>query len=314
MRPLVSILVLFLAHVARASNYCEDLRQRYNITQRLQVLAPQDERVFRADMDEIYNRIGPGRVGWIDLAQIRSELRSLRICVNPDATPLTGSGTRHGSVYFTKERIIVINRDRALANQHTPEYSLLLIHEVLGALGYPDENYMVSSLVYAKAQTPELGAQNVSLLQHVVGEIVDKSENDRRTETMTTAINTGGISGVGGGGDPEAALIKPFAIFTLLAEDYEYFQEVCGGPESKEAALRNLIEMRIEPDDAVEFSRFKTPFPGLYLANDQGKQFIQISSGLWAALRKDTKLRDARTLFIHNVVSLSCLIKKARHE
>lgn len=291
--------------VFAAEDFCRELKERYDLPVSLAHLEPRDKESYYQQLEQVFTRIPPFKASWVDSKKIIREIRSIRLCVNTGTTPLTGSGSRHGSVYFTKERIIILNRDRILERNDTPENSLLLIHETLGALGYPDENYQLTSLVYAHAQRDEFGLDIVETMRVELGKELETQV--RRIENVVTRESTGGISGVGGGGDPEVAFFKP-TMAAMLLFNPDFFGPLCGGAENLPKVARYIMSMRLETDDAVKFPRKASSYPHLFFAFDNDELFIQIEHAAWTRLRdRGQAAYDERNTFIRNLTLLSCV-------
>ncbi len=294
--------------VFAAEDFCRELKERYDLPTRLAHLEPRDKESYYQQLEGIFTLIPPFKTAWVDSKQIIREIRSIRLCVNATNTPLTGSGSRYGSVYFTKERIIVLNRDRILERNDTPENSLLLIHETLGALGYPDENYQLTSLVYAHAQRPEFGHEIVETMRVELGK--DLQMQPRRLDNVVTLESTGGISGVGGGGDPEVAFFKP-TMTAMLLFNPDFFGPLCGGVDNLPAVARYIMSMRLETDDVLSFPRVPSSYPHLFFAYTKNELFIQVEHTAWTRLReRGHAAYDERNVFIRNLTLLSCVLAK----
>jgi hypothetical protein len=300
--------IVLATPVFAANDFCRELKERYDLPQRLVHLEPRDKESYYQQLEAVFNLVPAFKTGWVDSKQIIREIRSIRLCVNATNTPLTGSGSRHGSVYFTKERIIVLNRDRILERNGSPENALLLIHETLGALGYPDENYQLTSLVYAHAQREEFGHETVEIMRVELGK--ELQTQTRRIENVVSRESTGGISGVGGGGDPEVAFFKP-SMTAMLLYNPDFFGPLCGGVANLPSVARFIMSSRLETDDAVIFPRVDSSYPHLFIAYTNKELFIQIEHAAWTRLReRGAAAYDERNIFIRNLTLLSCVLAK----
>lgn len=306
-------LLLLGTSVFAAEDFCRDLQERYDLPTRLAHLHPRDRDSYHDQLETIFRR-APIKVGWVDSRTIQREIRTIKLCVNTSETPLTGSGSRHGSVYFTKERIIVLNRDRVLGLNDTPENSLLIIHETLGVLGYPDENYELTSLWYAKAQEQEFGLEVYQVLQLELEKELKGQVRSIENVVTREGEGSGGISGVGGGGDPEVAFFKPIMAAMLLTNP-DFFGVLCGGVNNLPNVARYILMMRLETDDVVQFPRVPSGSPHLFFAFVKGEIFIQIEHAAWLRLReRGDAAYDERHVFIRNLTTLSCVMEKNSHE
>ncbi|HPI39576.1 MAG TPA: hypothetical protein PLJ21_02150 [Pseudobdellovibrionaceae bacterium] len=125
---------------------------------------------------------------------------------------LLGSGeTRTSAIYFIKDKTVVVN---SLRSQFEPKLTLPIsaLHEALGALGYKDENYEMSILLYLN--TLSQAEQGRFLPKNFVSKNnkVYFSNIIKRYENTTYQMAKGGGTSVGGGGDGLSVQIKLTAL------------------------------------------------------------------------------------------------------
>lgn len=308
---LLFVLLYCVCTSAAALDHCERLKRDYNLEQEITRVAASTQKSYAKEVQAMLRLLGPQQVGWINYDELAKEIASVQLCQNVSETPLTGSGSRHGSVYFTKERIVVFNSLRVWELENSPEIGLLLMHEYLGALGYPDENYQITSLLYAQLQVADFGTETVSTIQ---GELVEILKTEARRTQNIQFSESGGISGVGGGGDPEIAFLKP-AVAWMLVKNQDYFKQICGTNLSIARIVHYVLSMRLETDDAVEYPRKKTGFPNLFMATDKGNRFIQIKHGAWLRLKEAGAAGlQKRNDFVRDLALLSCAYARNAYE
>jgi hypothetical protein len=112
----------------------------------------------------------------------------------------SGEKDRTGSVYYVKTKMVVVNMLylNNLVNKPVHLYPWLL-HEAMGALGYSDENYELSSSISFIASLIE--SDNQIILKSILSNINQDFINLSRTKTNLLYAMSGGSTIVGGGGD-----------------------------------------------------------------------------------------------------------------
>ena len=132
---------------------------------------------------------------------------------------------------------------------------------------------------------------------------------DRRLDNIVTLAREGGITGVGGGGDPQVALFKP-SMIALLINSPGVFVDYCGGQENLANIARYILHMRIETDEVFRANRVATGYPGIYFAYDANVFFLQVDKTIWPYLRglREAGL-SARTGFITLLVKTACTMQ-----
>lgn len=295
-------------------NYCLRLKRDYSITQSLRAPVGEEFEGIRGALPSMIRQAQLPKLAWVDFNALADEIERVRFCINTSNRLMIGSGARAGAVYFAEERIVVINgySDVHFATDDTRflEIIYLLLHEVLGALGYPDENYEVSSYLMAEFQRSTFGTETTSLLGQ--GLRIFLQSNPRRLENVVTRSRSGGITGVGGGGDPQVILFKPFMV-GLLVTNPEVFAHTCGGPEQFPELVSFILQARIDTTEVGYPLRQHTEFPGLFLVrpSTSERSIIVVQHGLWPLLRQ---LEDAgeqlRSQFMQNLLMLSCRLHR----
>lgn len=174
--------------------------------------------VFRPISKAIIQRIldsGVTQVGEMDLGELLEDLDTVEWRTF-DLGFLSGSGgKRQTSIYLVEQRMVVVN---TLALQNLVETQVRLnswaLHEALGALGYDDENYQIStSLAFVAGDftLSSLGqpnpAPNPSISNRA--DFVERTlSNVSRTNIERTYGREGGTTVVGGGGDAPILELK----------------------------------------------------------------------------------------------------------
>lgn len=288
---LSTLLLVLLSPQAFSHHLCRDLKRKYDLPVRLV-----ESRKYTNQLKSIFLRVPNFKLGWIHSAGIFRKVTSLGICINVSGVPLTGSGVRQGSVYFAKEKIIVINQDRIEDLDRSPEKKSLLMHETLGALGYPDENYQLTTFITAKSQEELFGRETIDLMRRELAR--DLMIERRRTTNIITTERSGegGISGVGGGGEPEVAVLKPLMISTLLKNN-----------KAQADLIRYILKMRLETDVTKSFELKPTNHQDFFLGDQNGEEFIVIRHGSWFSLQE-----SERTEYLNSLVSLASILEADR--
>ncbi len=144
----------------------------------------------------------------VDLNQLKSRINRIRVGIAV-GEPLVGSGVRNDAVNFNQQNIILLNYDRT-KNYSPVQMSILQWHEALGALGYNDENYLLSSGLFQKLATP-----SQALNPHILKRFITQFNEPLREKNIEFNNSDGGVTAVGGGGDGETAEIKMFLLSLL---------------------------------------------------------------------------------------------------
>jgi hypothetical protein len=184
---------------------------------------------------------GYEKIGKLNLNKLLKELDTVEWRTF-DLGFLTGSGgKRTTSIYLVKDNMVVINMYalQNLVGKPIPLYSWSL-HEALGALGYEDENYEVSSSISFLANNKSPGIEDLTSIDFVKHNF----DSFKRSKKERVYEMSGGSTVVGGGGD--AALIQ---LKQLLLKRYlTWVKEV--KPEATPAEIKRgfslITKMKIE--------------------------------------------------------------------
>lgn len=118
---------------------------------------------------------------------------------------LGGSGGgRHTSIYMVESRMVVVNM-LSLQNLVGTEVRIdrWALHEALGALGYPDENYDITTSLTFIADAPQSKAATRA-------DLVERSLSNIKLTTTNRVYesSSGGSTVIGGGGDAPIVELK----------------------------------------------------------------------------------------------------------
>lgn len=235
--------------------------QQSGDSEKLAIIPPQKRITdhYHGILDHLFFKIkengGSNNLDWLDINQLSMEIKDVKIYVNNSKEALLGSGVRRGSVYLTEQKTAILNSGFLLeiANEDLKNqpinigFETMLMHEHLGALGYPDDNYEISTYLWIRTQPKGVYYATLpwienSLKQHL-------KQNTRRTENIkydTLTIDahnnlvSGGSSGFGGGGDPFAAMIKIYALGNISVQK-NYWSHYFKLSQMEENILPSLI-------------------------------------------------------------------------
>lgn len=309
----LALLCLLIAGQAFAQNPCLDLKQKYNISLDVVPLNSTEKQNLLHDLDIIFGFF-PQKLSWVDFATIRKEIKGLNLCLNRSRNALVGSGVREGSVYYAVEKTIIFNAN--VLNQSSDRNSALnIVHEFLGALGYPDENYEITSYMYSKIQQDQFfSAASVSRIEN---SLIDFLRNQKKRRQNIQFAAEGGSSGVGGGGDPEIIFLKA-AMLNMFLENLGHFNQLVPLKKETTAVLSSLLTLRFETDAALANTvKLVNPTPHIFIAYDQAirQSYLSITRGEWNRL---LELGDAgfneRSMFVQNLVSVALVIINSEDE
>lgn len=205
----------------------------------------------------INNHKRSSQISWLDLNKFLSEVDQVNVYINPTNRAVIGSGNRTGGVYFNEEKKVIINLSLFEALTRKSESTsttlvgsgMLLMHEYLGALGYPDENYEISSHLYMRSTPWDYGSPLIQATENQLKIHLD--QNLKRTENIQfeRVSDSGTSTGVGGGGDPASASVKMMLFAVLGRYDYHY-KSILKTEENYLKLVNHLLKLKIEP--AVE--------------------------------------------------------------
>lgn len=189
---------------------------------------------------------GIKKIGKLDLKKLSKELDKVEWRTF-DLGFLAGSGgVRTTSIYLVEKKMVVINI-LALNNLvgKPVHINSLALHEAMGALGYEDENYDLSSAISFLATTHLENLVTLSYVKNIFSNFTISKEN------RLYAAKSGGSTVVGGGGDAVIIELKQ----RLLKRYFEWISENNKNYSSDqirtgfEALTRQKIEFNLEEND-----------------------------------------------------------------
>lgn len=190
---------------------------------------------------EMAMELGYEKIGKLKLNKLLGELETVEWRTF-ELGFLSGSGgKRTTSIYIVKDTMVVINMYalQNLVGKPVPLYSWAL-HEALGALGYDDENYELSSSISFLANNKNEGFENLTSIDFIKHNFnsVKKSKHEK------TYLMAGGSTVVGGGGDAVLIQLKQL----LLQRYLVWIKEVKPEASSKEVkdGFAKITKMKVE--------------------------------------------------------------------
>ncbi|MFN8790734.1 MAG: hypothetical protein ACK5Y2_04685 [Bdellovibrionales bacterium] len=146
---------------------------------------------------------GVQTVGDLNIKKLSQELEKVQWEVTQQIIPEGSGKPRFACNYFVSKRVVC--NSMATSPAVLP---LVTLHEALGALGYLDEDYEISSALAVHA---------LSKRRAPIPGVSDRSfQGPRRTQDQVYQSQRGGTS-VGGGGDSVGITVKTFAIAALAS-------------------------------------------------------------------------------------------------
>jgi hypothetical protein len=164
----------------------------------------QSLREYSLSLPKLLSSMNVDQVGDLKIKDILKELEQVNWEVTQKAITVGSGKPRFACNYFVREVKVICN-----SSASSPAVMpLVTLHEGLGALGYLDENYEISSAIsihaLTKRKTPIQG--------------VTESLRNIRKRTKDEIYNSpGGGTSVGGGGDSVGVTLKTFAVSTLIS-------------------------------------------------------------------------------------------------
>lgn len=130
------------------------------------------------------------QLAWFDIHNFYSEIRTVQLYSNETAEAIIGSGHRIGSINLTEQRIVIFNRGLlSTLTGNNGAFQLigignetLFLHEFLGALGYPDEDYLLSSYIWMRTFPDDYSDQIFSKMEVLLEKQIEKVK--RRTKNV----------------------------------------------------------------------------------------------------------------------------------
>lgn len=269
---------------------------------------PAEKKEFLSVIALITNRAFPnGSTGLenFDVKKFLRDIPSVNLYVNTSDQALIGSGTRTGSLYLVEQKAVILNISLLAILTSDPGAGILLIHEYLGALGYPDEQNQISAYFYLQLHSNKLPPADLSLLKEKLNEHLQKNP----MVTKNTLFEAGGATGVGGGGDPAIAEIKALTLIAFLnatnASDLTQFELI----------LSSLLNMVIEPSGNANAYLKISPsgFPHIEIAAHAKKGIVfVIDQNYWRTINSDGNPQNVylRSQFIAHLLQLNFYLLK----
>ena len=234
---------------------------------------------------------GMSQLGAIHLDQLIEELTKVEWSVFNLGFISASGGKRTTAMYLVKSKQVFVTE---LAWQWVlPQFQpLMALHEGLGASGYDDENYQISTTLFYLAQIPAAEADEImkagpflEILQSVV----------RRTKEPKYLLASGGATGVGGGGDYLGAEAKVMLLF--LARHEAEGNPATLAHDQFEKVVQMILASNIESDN--DYAHNGQTFFSRGLG---GQAEIRISSFTWifSAVTKDMALKVQTLLPIYD--------------
>lgn len=189
------------------------------------------------------------RVGKLNLVTLSKELDEVEWKTFDLGFLIGSGGNRTTSIYFVETKTVVLNTMSLSELQNKP-VSLFswTLHEGMGALGYQDENYELSSSIAFLAENTSLEDLNAAKEGLESNFTQDKIIRAKENRTYKMASGSGTV--VGGGGNAIALELKKKLMQRLMAKT------------KNKKALKKLSLL------AIEF----TAMSGSY-SNDEGPDF-----------------------------------------
>lgn len=259
--------------------------------------------------------VGQKKISWLDLEQLEEDVKKVKICLNTSTSAIIGSSVRTGSVYFKDQHLIVFNLSLfERLTKWSPGYELMRLHEFLGAMGYPDQNFAISAVLSLKAFPNEILDQNRGLIgKAMTAEKIKKMETGlegylSRNISMSKGtryfVAEGGASGGPGGGDPFTAEIKGHLIREIIGvTNLE--------PSIQSLILEEILDVDIEQSTLI-MKKFDSGLPGLSYGTIDKKIVICYEQQYWNQIKSDIDgdHQKTRSEFVVNMYNLIMLLKQ----
>jgi hypothetical protein len=207
---------------------------------------------FRASartIPSILIRKGFSRVGDIDMRQLVNQMNQVQVrpAAEDEIATLNGNGRKTARWEINgAHRLIIFNA--SWIGKFNDQKGLLALHEFLGALNFDDEDYMTSAGLWFLSQGHTSRLQPAEL-QRVLQSIEVRAR-------VRYSGGTGGVVGVGGGGEVLSAFAKTYsldrAMQLLLAPESR------NNPQRRSAIVDALITL-MHTRENVSFTRGANP-------------------------------------------------------
>lgn len=164
-------------------------------------------------------------IGWIDLEKMHEEIDSLQFLINNSDYELIGNDNRSGSIHLVESKIIVINYKllQKTFNSYVGSIArdMLIFHETISALGYPDRNYEITSHLYMRMSHEDYSNNVISINEEVLKNYLEKNTRILTNNQWNYLSRSGTSTGVGGGGDFASPALKSL-FFATISHIKEY--------------------------------------------------------------------------------------------
>lgn len=197
--------------------------------------------IFRPLSKHIVEKIvknGTTEVGDLNLVDLLDMLETVEWRTF-DLGFLAGSGgKRQTSMYFVQDRMVVVN---ILALQNLVDKPISLynwaLHEALGALGYPDEFYDLTTALVFMAEPNNHSVDRTKYVESIFSDI-------KVTTTNHVYGREGGVTIIGGGGDAPLIDFKSKMIERFITWLETHHPRL--GTRKKKKAIERLIKIQVE--------------------------------------------------------------------
>jgi len=270
---------------------------------------------------------GVSQVGALDLRKLRREIQTVKILIVNFGAQAVGVGKftmRLGSVYFSETKSLYLNQNVLFSEARAWP---MLIHEFLGALGYNDENYQLSSLILS--ENPRKNLQPFQIANNDLGNrLVVNPSQKLHNLGKGNALKSGGTTVIGGGGDEIMLAAKVYMI-----DKFDFFKDQLLPVLLQDPSIKKDIKEKfgLDPQDLLQpeaihayFRYFiETPFEvmtsregvakapitdpndvnkisGVY-ANEFSKGYVRLSRDHWDWSIGNLPLETSRMAIMANV-------------
>lgn len=190
-------------------------------------------------------------IGNLDLIKIVEEAKKLTVHIHSGAPVTIQNQERRSAKYSIPEKEVFINKDIIAVQRENPNNdrnidATLYFHEYLGALGYDDRHYQISStlsLTYLQVQLAPLHSHYADKL-NVWKKYLKRLAFNRLPIAVPLNKVGGGSTTTEGGGDYSAALYKHLMLYHEMFE----IDEVYKFTEDKLDIVRFILNLKIEVD------------------------------------------------------------------
>lgn len=210
---------------------------------------------------------GYTKIKQLDLKKLLSELEEVEWRTFAYGFLSGSGGKRFTSVYFVEDKMVVINMMslQNLVGKPVPLYSWAL-HEAMGALGYNDENYELSSSISFIANSDlEQAPKNFEAVK-------TNFKSVPRTAKNQSYSGDGGSTVIGGGGDASMIELKQKLLMRLKTWVLRNNMNVSEDEVAHALARLTLLKMEINIQEH-NLNSMQFNIEGDKIAFDQGVEF-----------------------------------------